>query len=384
MARFMVLPSYRTGLAALAALGASSVFNACLIDERFVNEECLTFCDEVQGLCRDEYAVYPSHEACMAVCRELDRGTPDEPANSNTLECRLRTLRGGFDVANCRDVGPGGNGQCGNDCDAFCTLRQQACADVEPDQPDVADHDACLVTCQSLPGAVATAIPSESDSLQCRLGHLSAALVSPAAARAECISTRTVLGVEAQCREDGAYECTSYCALVMSSCTGANQVYDSQEQCEAVCTTFVPGENGDVDQNTLQCRKYHAGPTAAGRDPATHCIHAGPTGDGHCGATGNCDSYCTLLESACSDGFGRLYNGQPACIDACRRGLPDVGFDGLHGGTPPYTVTNAEQIDAQPMPTLACRVLHVARAMLSPNDPTECAAALAEPGSPCE
>lgn len=392
MARFSALLTYRTALAALAAIGVSSGLNACSIEERSVNEECFAFCGEVQEKCPDKYAVYPSHAACMAVCRELDRGTPGEAPGQNTLECRLTALAGGFDVASCRDVGAGGNGRCGNDCDVFCSLRQQACADVEPDQADTADYEACLDSCQSLPGSdVSTAsIPPESDSLQCRLSHLSAALVGKPAARAECINTRTVLEPDAQCRDDGSYapadECTNYCTLVMDSCSGEYQVYDSQEQCQAVCSTFVTGQNGDVDQNTMHCRKYHAGPEAAGRDPASHCIHAGPTGDGHCGAanTGNCISYCTLLEQACGDGFARVYGAQPACIDECGRVLPDVRLDGLRNGSPPYSVASAQQIEDQPFPTLACRVLHAARAMMSPNDPAECAAALAEPGSPCE
>lgn len=392
MTRNMSLLSYRAGLAALAAIGASSVLNACSIDERTVDEECFAFCTEVQEQCPDRYAVYPSHAACMAVCRELDRGTPGEAPGQNTLECRLQALGGGFDVASCRDVGAGGNGRCGNDCDAFCSLRQQACADIEPDEPDIADRQACLDSCQLLPGSdlSTTSIPPENDSLQCRLSHLSAALVGKSAARSECINTRTALTPDAQCRDDGNYapadECTSYCALVMSSCRDEYQVYESQEQCQAVCSTFVTGTSGDMSQNTMHCRKYHAGPDAAGRNPAEHCIHAGPTGDGHCGAanTGNCISYCTLLEQACSDGFSRVYNGQPACIDECGRTLPDVEYEGLRKGSPPYSVASAEQIDDQPFPTLACRVLHATRAMLSPNDPVECAAALSEPGSVCE
>jgi hypothetical protein len=383
--------TYRAALAAFAAIGASSALNGCLIDERRVDEECFAFCSEVQEQCQDKYAVYPSHEACMAVCRELDRGTPGDTSAVNTLECRIQALHTGFDIASCRNVGAGGNGRCGNDCEAFCTLRAQACGDVEPEQPDVADHQACLVSCQRLPGSdvSATPVPVETDSLQCRLGYLSAALVSESAARDECASTRTELAADARCRDDSVpvSECTLYCSQVMSSCTGEYQVYDSQQQCEAVCSTFVPGAEGDVDQNTMYCRKYHAGPTAAALDPATHCIHAGPTGDGHCGApdSGNCISYCTLLEQACDDGFDRQYpQGQPACIDACRRTLPDVTYEGLAKGSPFYSVANATQIDQQDIPTLACRVLHAVRAMAAPGDPVECAAALAEPGSPCE
>ena len=387
MARLMALLTYRTGLAALTAIGASCVLNACLIDERAVDEECFAFYSVVQEKCAGEYAVYPSHEACMAVCRELDRGTPgEEAAGQNTLECRLQALPS-LDRGTCRDVGPGGNGKCGDDCAAFCSLRQQACADLEPTADDIADRADCLGSCQRLPGSDGSgmAVPVGSDSLQCRLGFLSAALVSKSAARAECPSTSVTLADDAKCRDDPNYaepdDCTSHCALVMRNCRDDFQVYETMAQCEAVCSTFEPGIASD-DRNTMQCRKYHANSAAAG--PDVHCVHSGPTGDGHCGGeSGNCDSLCTLVEQACGEGFARVYGGRNACLAACGT-LPDRGYDGLAQGSPLYSVNNATQIDEKPTPTLACRVLHAARAMQSPNDPVECAAALAEPGSPCE
>ena len=166
----------------------------------------------------------------------------------------------------------------------------------------------------------------------------------------------------------------------MRNCTGGYSVYESAEQCEAVCAYMDPGLPDD-DLNTMQCRKYHANSAAAG--PDVHCVHAGPTGDGHCGGeSGNCDSFCTLVEQACGDGFARVYGGRNACLADCGT-LPDEVYNGLAKGPPLYSVNNATQIDATPTPTLACRVLHAARAALLPNDPTECAAALAEAG-PCE
>ena len=48
--------------------------------------------------------------------------------------------------------------------------------------------------------------------------------------------------------------CEEYCATAMSVCTGNYAVYPSLEVCLAVCEHLPPGEDGDLEGNTVHCR----------------------------------------------------------------------------------------------------------------------------------
>jgi hypothetical protein len=134
----------------------------------------------------------------------------------------------------------------------------------------------------------------------------------------------------------------------------------------------------------LRCRRYHA--YAALDVPSVHCAHAGPTGDGHCAnppdlQTGNCDSYCGILQRACPDEFTARFPGDAddrgGCIASCSE-LPDAKRDGFTA-EPRYATTVPPEAG-----TLKCRTLHAMRALGTPNAGVECAAAFADPGSDCE
>ncbi len=90
-------------------------------------------------------------------------------------------------------------------------------------------------------------------------------------------------------------DCTSYCTRVTANCTGANAQYDSVNTCMGTCAHLPMGALADTSGNTLGCRIYHAGNAAM--DPATHCVHAGPSGGGHCGNP--CDGFCSIVTGAC-------------------------------------------------------------------------------------
>ncbi|MCA9622154.1 MAG: hypothetical protein KC731_24190 [Myxococcales bacterium] len=119
---------------------------------------------------------------------------------------------------------------------------------------------------------------------------------------------------------DPPLDCATYCDLVDTNCTGDNQQYTNKQICMDVCEAFDPGTKGTgmtaSGENTLGCRIYHANDPAAA-DPATHCTHAGPGGDGQCGT--NCEGFCTIQETVC--GFGGVDNNQfvdmAACMAAC-------------------------------------------------------------------
>ncbi len=168
---------------------------------------------------------------------------------------------------------------------------------------------------------------------------------------------------------EGTPDCANYCRVVSTACAGSNAQYEdaapSTKQCLATCAAFEGGFNSDTMTNTVGCRTYHAYNSLL--DPATHCSHAGPTGDGHCGvadATGNslCTSYCRVVALACATSLpAELQNG--GCEAQCAA-LSDAARDSH------YTVSKG-LVSGN---TFSCRMLHAVRALA--GDATECAAAL--------
>lgn len=133
-------------------------------------------------------------------------------------------------------------------------------------------------------------------------------------------------------------DCATYCSRIMTNCTGDNAMYGSMNLCMTTCAGFPEGTLADTGGNTLGCRIYHAG--AAVGDPATHCRHAGPGGDGACG--GNCESFCHLATAIC----GTQYPLGELCITQC----------GAYPATPPYSAMTTSGN------SLACRLYHLTAA----------------------
>lgn len=156
---------------------------------------------------------------------------------------------------------------------------------------------------------------------------------------------------------DDAPTCASYCDNAMSNCTGADAVYADRAECEALCAGFgwAAGDpvtvSGPVEGNTIGCRQYHSG-GPAGEDPATHCPHAGPTGDGVCGSL--CESYCGAAMAVCTGGDA-LYVDMAECMGACS------GLD----GTADIGVTNGDSVQ--------CRLYHLGVAVSTGDAATHCA-----------
>lgn len=140
----------------------------------------------------------------------------------------------------------------------------------------------------------------------------------------------------------GTPDCATYCASIEASCTGANDQFSSLENCMDTCAAFPVGTSADVSGNTLGCRTYHSG--AAVGDPATHCPHAGPFGDGACGTP--CESFCTLAVELCPDAYASL----DACNTACA---------GFTEGDYSTAATGGD--------TLACRLYHLTVAATDPT-----------------
>jgi Domain of unknown function (DUF4331) len=103
-------------------------------------------------------------------------------------------------------------------------------------------------------------------------------------------STDTPIATDNPITADGAdayagdTTCTTYCAQMMTHCTGMSAQYDSNADCMSYCMAarWPAGTPGATSGNTLACRIYHSGMPAM-TSPSTHCPHAGPSGDNTCG-----------------------------------------------------------------------------------------------------
>ncbi|WP_437959133.1 hypothetical protein WME76_05465 [Sorangium sp. So ce119] len=337
-----------------------------------VSEQCAAYCAAVMENCTAEHQVYSTVDTCHGVCALLEPGDPLEPVD-NTVACRAHQAelagRTGEVAVHCPPAGPGGAGVCGSNCESYCTLRAGACT------AELDSHEQCVAMCAGLTDADMFDVIEnhEGDTLQCRLVHVSSASVDPE----EHCKHSSLMPVE-PCVEPAGTEpdCEGFCQVVMTSCTAELAVYESEAQCLAVCGALPPGGVEDREENTVGCRKYHA--YSAMLAPTAHCPHTGPGGDGHCGSadepdtglTGNCESYCMLLTTACSEYLGESFPDPATCESECTL-LPGAARDSG------YSVASAEEGGN----TLACRLFHVSRA-LELADPEECLAAIGE--SPCQ
>jgi hypothetical protein len=333
-------------------------------DGPVASQQCKDYCATVMENCTGDHAVYAKEEICLAVCAKLDPGDSIEHSNENTVACRaFMADEAKREVDYCASAGPGGNGDCGTDCDAYCQLFPSIC----PDDYQYGSTEDCLKFCNTLTDQSTYNLDNDhgGDTIECRLVHTSSASVDP---KAHCPHA-PIPPTEPWCigAADEAPSCEDYCKIEMAACTGDLAQYQSKDQCLAVCEHLDPGTNDDEAGNTRGCRRYHA--YSASVAPTTHCYHSGPTGDGHCGDhgkvedghTGNCESYCTLVAAACPDDFDNELSSQDECMKQCIE-LPEAEPDSK------YTVKSAEKSSG-----LQCRVLHTVKAF---DDPNACASAL--------
>lgn len=81
-------------------------------------------------------------------------------------------------------------------------------------------------------------------------------------------------------------ECTTFCALDLSTCTAGNAAYTSSGECQTDCLAYALGDDSDPTRmvtktgNNFACRAYHlenAVKNAA--NPANLTLHCGHTGE---------------------------------------------------------------------------------------------------------
>ena len=403
--------------------------SSCLIDElpydpnitpgqvgllaRPPSEACIQYCDAVQANCTGNFQVYLNTSDCLKICAALPSGEDLlDPMGTNTVACRLSSARSATREKNtyCSAASAEGGDICGSSCQAYCSLRMSICPGVNVDDDVAACETKCAILLEEdfRPNPLATG-----DTLQCRINHLINASQSSADAEAHCWHTSLGPDQERQmaspCAEpaDTPGDCQRYCQLVMFSCNGADEVYENEAQCLEACkvhplglTSQVGGQAGD---NTIGCRTYHAySALDLGRGgPTTHCSHAGPLGDGHCGTrpTNNCQSYCRVLKRACTPQFFAEYLPGSAvppslpdnptsdelgtCEATCARELGALGA----GPDSRYSIATAPDVnpgdDMSPGgdkgDVLQCRTYHAVRA-LTTRDPGDCERALGRSG----
>jgi hypothetical protein len=325
---------------------------------------CNEYCDAVMDTCKDDFAVYKNREQCMGVCTKLPPGDDQEKIDENSVHCRLNHMDSArLEPEDCRNVGPGGNGVCGTDCEAYCILFKETCpGDFKY------DDETCLQNCAGLidqPGRYNLEKDHDGDTIECRLVHTTSATVEPLTHCAHA----TIVPAKPYCIDDakGPATCEEYCHIAMAACQGDLQQYDDETQCLAACKALPLGLNGDTTENTVGCRRYHSFNSTL--TPSGHCFHAGPTGDGHCGgATGNCESYCALAMAACPDGFATTFASVDECMTSCSA-LPDSKTDSK------FTLASAAEGKGY-----QCRVLHALKAFATPT--LHCDSALG--GGDCE
>jgi len=414
----------RSSRIALRLAGAASLLllslGACIVEEHDYDEHlarCDEYCRLVEDKCQGDYKVYDYREQCLAVCQQMDLGAPalGKSDGQNNVACRIERLKQTeFDAKpaeNCPGVGPGGAGVCGDDCDSFCALRERVCTGVANQTYEYdLEPEKCATNCRAVPklGTLSAARDQKGDSLECRLVHVSEAAVSPQKAATHCLHTQTVpkAAPTFPCSDDAELtkedNCSKYCQQVLQACTGTDAVYKDEAECLAVCGVLEPGAPGDQSQNTVRCRRYHAYNALDEEGPDVHCTHAGPTGDGHCGAD-NCESYCTILRNACPTQFATQFPGAAAAGElSCRTKCnPPAGTPGALSGASANSFQTFDKGTRYSVnsPTLGdnllCRTYHAVTALTeldkakgaNPNaqeDAVECGAAfgLAAPCMP--
>lgn len=272
---------------------------------------CDVYCDAVVGTCP---GIYSSLGACMTECE-------DEPANPiivdgfltdldiDSLACRFNYLRAG----QCENVGleRSQTQQCLRaSCKGYCDLMAQNCPGAYPTIGN------CEQTCEMLNNPLDADPLEDADTVACRLRYALEAANDPGGDACDAAS----LNGGSVCGDN---PCEPYCRLVMRNCTGDHEVYESTEECLRVCSFMekdgrYDGWDFDLEEDTVQCRSYHAGPPAV-QVPRVHCPHVRLYNDEHCTSVAGtqpddwpCLTFCDIYERFCLN-FPGLFECRQVC-----------------------------------------------------------------------
>jgi hypothetical protein len=171
--------------------------------------------------------------------------------------------------------------------------------------------------------------------------------------------------------------CESYCDTVMTNCKGKYEQYRTFDQCVEVCKRMPPGEPGDDNVNSVECRLTQA--KAAAAEGFLYCKSAGPLGAGRCGS--NCVSYCALMQATCTPESTAqnlepsYYEDSQACLEAC-------GAIPAHEDDPTqYSSSATAEPSCYVGNTVYCRAYHITSALEQDAADEHCPHAMG--GDPC-
>jgi len=154
-------------------------------------DPCDDYCDQMQSECTGEAEQYRDRAQCMKICHFFPLGDDEEEDDDNSVACRLKYVKkahyglGAEVTAYCREAGPSGDGKCGTDCEAFCSVMMEVCTEETAGPNHFESAAECLSTCDALPPAevhYSNTDPAVSDGNHalCRIFHVnSAAMADP-------------------------------------------------------------------------------------------------------------------------------------------------------------------------------------------------------------
>jgi hypothetical protein len=149
---------------------------------------CRQYCDDLMSFCSGNVAQYIDTAQCLKVCALFPEGTVGG-ADGNHAACRMkyagkaRYSAGSERDAYCRKAGPGSDGTCGTICDSFCLLMMPTCTAAKTPPYFFSSLGSCLTTCRMLkdnpPYTVADGTLPDTNDAQCRLFHVTSAVMDP-------------------------------------------------------------------------------------------------------------------------------------------------------------------------------------------------------------
>ncbi len=162
-------------------------------DDDAIAPNCADICKLTMVACTSTNQVFSSASECEAYCKLLPPGKNSDEAG-NTAGCRKYHSYNSLAAPNphCAHAGPGGDGHCGSNCEAYCGVMASACK-TEFDSL-FPDPSKCPSECALLAGSADNSFfstPKVGNTLTCRLINLAKAALdskfcSEAAGQGEC------------------------------------------------------------------------------------------------------------------------------------------------------------------------------------------------------
>jgi hypothetical protein len=139
---------------------------------------CPEYCGLMQDLCTAEQSQYTSDELCLEVCAGMPPGNPDDQLG-NSAACRRFQAVQASEAPDtfCGAAGPTGDGVCGAQCEAFCSLAMALCTGELEQWPDI---PSCITDCMQFPMDVEyNSSVVVGNSYACRTYHVTVASLDP-------------------------------------------------------------------------------------------------------------------------------------------------------------------------------------------------------------